>query len=383
MHAALPFPAPEPPAARPLWRRTLDILAINIAFWTVLSAVGALTSLGEDLRHGVRGDYALIFLSWARTSLVLAGLCLVLHGCLSRWPGIVANARSIAAGYVLTLLVLLPLQLVFLARLYLPEDGASLTWKVIERQVEAVDKFASVLGLSSITAVYFAMVAIKVWQQSQLRAQAWAQANADALAMRSELERQRGLALRAQLEPHFMFNALNAIGALVRSSNNAVALDGIADLSELLRYALRAGERSWVKLGEELAFVEQYLALQGLRYGARLRIVIDPVDADALDCDCPPLLLQPLVENALRHDLDCHEGSSDIHVSLARRDRQLHILVSNCLHAEVAHNPGVGLGLRNIAARLQLAYGAAANMRQGACGGRFEVAIRIPDYAPE
>jgi two-component system sensor histidine kinase AlgZ len=120
------------------------------------------------------------------------------------------------------------------------------------------------------------------------------------------------LALRAQFEPHFLFNALNAISALVRDGDRGLALGGIGRLSDLLRYALSASVREDVTVAAELQFVRDYLDLQRLRYGERLQVQIDGEDSLLHEVECPPLLLQPLIENALRHDLDCREGPSDI-----------------------------------------------------------------------
>ncbi len=367
---------------RPQWQRLLAVVAVGAIFWTIISVLGALTSLNDDLRRGVQGDFWLILGASARTAMALACLGGAVYACLTRWPRWTANARAIASGYGLLLLLCLPLQLTFIGKLYLQEDGPGLSWSSIASQVEAIDRFAPILHWTSVTAVYFAMVAIKVWQQNQLRTLALAHAQAAALAARLELEEQHGMALRAQLEPHFVFNALSAISAMVRADKD-VALTGIQGLSDLLRYALGASERHWVSVAEELDFLKDYLALQHLRYGERLRIAIDGVSPLVLDCDCPPLLLQPLVENALRHDLDCHEGASDIRLRLDCREGALIIRVTNPVHHGAVHNPGVGLGLRNIAARLQLAYGAAATMQAGVVNGLFDVVIRMPAHAPD
>lgn len=377
MTTATHAPALLPPA--PAWRKAVLVVAINLAVWTVLSVLGTLTSLNDDLIHGVQGSYWLIFLSSVRTSLSLMCLSCVLYALVSRWPRVVSNALSIAGGYVALLLVLLPAQLVFLLKFHLQEAGI----EVDLTAVEAVARFVSLMHWTAVTAVYFAVVAFKVWQQSQARAQAAARAEADALALRLALEQQHSLALRAQLEPHFMFNALNAISALVRCDDKEVALTGIDGLSELLRYALRAGEREWVSIGEELDFIADYLALQRLRYGARLQIVIDGATAAVRDAECPPLLLQPLIENALRHDLDCHDQHSDIRLVFMAEQGRVIIRISNPVREEAAHNPGAGLGLRNIGARLQLAYGSAASLEAGAADGRFNVCIRIPEHGPD
>ena len=381
---ATPFTqmSPQQPAAAN-WRRAVTIFLLNVAVWVVLSALGALTSLNDDLRHGVQGSYWLILRSWGGSSVVLACQSLVLYACFTRWPQWVSSTKRIAWGYAIQLLVLLPLQMIFLLKLYVREDGPGLSWMAVEQHIQTIDKFSSLLELSSSSAVYFAVVALKVWQHHQLRARAWEKAQADGAALRLALERQRGLVLRAQLEPHFVFNALNAISALVRSDKKDVALEGIHGLSELLRYALVASDKTWVTLAEELAFVQEYLALQRLRHGVRLQIEMAGINDAVLACDCPPLLLQPLVENALRHDLDCHQQASDIRLVFECREQQLHIRVSNPVHVEAASNPGVGLGLRNTEARLRLAYGNLATFSAGIVDGRFEAAICMPAHAPE
>ncbi len=348
------------------WRKTLTVVAAIVVMWAVLSTLFALTALNDDLRHGVQGNFWLMWRSSAIASSTLAVLCALLYWIFGRWPALVASTKHIAAGYVLILLLLLPWQLVFVMA-----QWPGFNWDAIGQGAEAIDRFSSLLHWTTITAVYVGVVAVKSWQQK-------VQAQADGLALRLALEQQHSLALRAQLEPHFMFNALNAISALVISDNKEVALHGIHGLSDLLRYALSATDRDWVSVGEELQFIDDYLALQRLRYGARLQLRIDGVGDAVRDVACPPLLLQPLIENALRHDLDCHEDASDILLALGLRDGMLHIHASNPARPEAAHNPGVGLGLRNIAARLQLAYGGAAAMRTGIVNGRFEVSLHLP-----
>lgn len=378
MDTASTPPIIKPPSAPASWPAAIRVLLLNVFIWTTLSLVGALTSLNDDLRAGVQGDFWLIFLSWGRSAIALALLSYILMYTLTRWPWFFSRVSHIALGYVLLLLIVLPGQLLYVGKLFTLDGPHDINWGQIEAELQVFDKLAALLRLSSISAVYFAVIAIKIWQQSQERGQAWAQERADALALRLELEQQKSLALRAQLEPHFMFNALNAISALVISDSKDVALDGIHGLSELLRYALAAGDKNWVSFSEELAFVQDYLALQRLRYGDRLHIAIEGVDEQVLACDCPPLLLQPLIENALRHDLDCHEEASDIHCHFECQSQTLLIRISNPLHEEAAANPGVGLGLRNTQARLQLAYGDAASLQTETSAGRFQVRISMP-----
>jgi len=185
------------------------------------------------------------------------------------------------------------------------------------------------------------------------------------------------LALRAQLEPHFLFNALNAISALVRDDDKALALNGIGRLSDLLRYALSASVKSSATVAAELQFVRDYLDLQRLRYGERLRVHIEGDEALLHEVECPPLMLQPLIENALRHDLDCHAGPSDIRLAFARVGELLAIRVTNPLNAQASPNPGAGLGLANTRDRLRLMH-PGATLQAGAQGERYVAEVRLP-----
>jgi two-component system sensor histidine kinase AlgZ len=132
-----------------------------------------------------------------------------------------------------------------------------------------------------------------------------------------------------------------------------------------------------VTLADECQFVSDYLALQKLRYRERLRVHIDA----SVQAEIPPLLLQPLIENALRHDLDCHTGASDIRLSFAVDGEQLNIRVCNPCAEQAPANPGLGLGLRQTRARLSLAYGERASLASGVRDGRFVVDISLPRAA--
>ncbi len=227
--------------------------------------------------------------------------------------------------------------------------------------------------------VVYAMVAARERVRSQRRRQ---QLDAENLALRLELEQQRVVALRAQLEPHFLFNALNAISGLVRGSDKSLAISALTRLSELLRYALTASSRDWVTVGDELHFVRGYAMLQQLRYGDRLQLTISGDDDTIRSGDCPPLLLQPLVENAIRHDLESHAGASDIRMTFALRGERLAVDITNPIHPAAVANAGLGLGLRSTRERLALLYGPDASFAAGAEDGRFAVHLELPLQAP-
>lgn len=202
--------------------------------------------------------------------------------------------------------------------------------------------------------------------------------DAENMALRFELEKQRLQALRGQLEPHFMFNALNAISGLVRGDDKSLALSALQQLSSLLRYALLASGKDFVTLGEEIAFVHDYVRLQTLRFGERLRVHIDEGPPELRPVDCPPLLLQPLVENAIRHDLETHEGTSRIDVSVAQEENRVVLSVRNARREGTAANPGSGLGLVSTRERLRLLYGGDAELVTTTDHDHFLARVSLP-----
>ena len=363
------------------WKRTLKSVGVIVLLWGAMIALGALGSLTDAARRGGSAVYSGEFASWFYDHVLLIVLTCGCHELFRRRPELVANRRSVALMYAALLACFLPVQLLFQMAMH-----AVLTNKpvmvggplaTLQRAPSLHWFFEGFWALFTFTAV----VAVCNWRDARQRQQAWMQSQNENFALRLELEQQRLLALRGQLNPHFLFNALNAISALVRTQDGKMALAGIGHLSDLLRYALQASEREHVSLVDERQFVADYLALQKMRYGARLQVHIDGDDAGGLAGDVPPLLLQPLIENALRHDLDCHEGPSDIRLSFGGDAERLTISVSNPLIDGRTTNPGLGLGLRHSRSRLHLAYGARATLSAAPVDGRFQVDISMPRHA--
>jgi two-component system LytT family sensor kinase len=167
--------------------------------------------------------------------------------------------------------------------------------------------------------------------------------------------------LSMQLQPHFLFNTLNTIAELVHGDAD-VADRMITGLSDLLRRTLELGPTQEIPLAAELDLLQCYLDIQHARFGDRLRVDID-VDGDARDAAVPVLLLQPLVENAIRHGLAESLAAGRIEIAASRRDHRLIIAVSNdgAATSPRAHENGAGLeriGLGNTRSRLDALYGA-------------------------
>ncbi len=187
-------------------------------------------------------------------------------------------------------------------------------------------------------------------------------------------------ALQAQLNPHFLFNALNGIATLIREGDGTRAAATVDTLSDFLRSTLRKLDSPEISVREELAFVEQYLGIQRLRFGGSFKASVD-ADPEAYDALVPTLILQPLVENAVRHGVLARPQGGTLSVSMRHRDDVLVITVED-------DGPGVGdsrtrsfgMGLKNSAERLAALYGDDAHMSAGtrAHGTGFVVVIFLP-----
>jgi LytS/YehU family sensor histidine kinase len=210
--------------------------------------------------------------------------------------------------------------------------------------------------------------------QRQLRERETAAARAEAAAAQAQLQ-----VLRSQLQPHFLFNALHAVGSLVRS-DPAAADRAIERLGELLRHSLDHGSHETVPLGQEWDFVQNYLDLEQLRLGDRLRLDCQ-LEAAALEVPVPPFLLQPLVENAVRHGIAHRPEGGTIRVTAARRNGSLHLHISDDGAAEAAprNTAGTGLGLEGVRQQLEARYGARAQLQvERMPGGGFAVRLSLP-----
>jgi len=182
-------------------------------------------------------------------------------------------------------------------------------------------------------------------------------------------------ALQARIRPHFLFNSINAVLSLIRSDPHR-AETALEDLADLFR-VLMADNRQLVPLEGELALCRQYLALEMLRLGDRLKLVwhIDHMPNEAL---IPPLLLQPLLENAVYHGIEpCHEGG-EIVIDIYRKGNEVHLVLSNPYRRDGQHHAGNKMALSNIRERLALHFDAEGQLRIRITDHQYQVHIVIP-----
>jgi hypothetical protein len=209
-----------------------------------------------------------------------------------------------------------------------------------------------------------------VWLYEESRAAEQRALELRVLAREAELR-----ALRAQIDPHFLFNSLNSISALTGSDPEGARRMALR-LADFLRLTLKFGDEGVVRFADELMLADHYLGVEQVRFGPRLDVVrhVEPEAADAL---VPPLLLQPLVENAVRHGIAHSLAGGTIQIEARVERGRLRIAVQNPRDSG-ASSVGSGIGLDNVRRRLATLHGGDAEMRVSAGDTSFRVEISLP-----
>jgi two-component system, LytTR family, sensor histidine kinase AlgZ len=315
-----------------------------------LFVVGALTVtvmwLARDERNWSAYSVSMLFVTWM--VLVTAVALCKLRPLLQRLPG----RTSYVGAWMLIVLVVLVASTA--ARWF---DG-SLEMRLIKASMGVFVRdnvvIAALLGAAMLR--YFYVLA--QWQARL------------AAVTRAQVE-----ALQARIRPHFLFNSMNTVAALIHV-DPAAAERTVEDLSELFRAALGQHDTADGTLGEELALIERYLAIEQLRFGVRLRVQRE-LDHLPPDFPLPRLLLQPLVENAIRHGIQPLREGGEVTLRGHRDGDGVLIEIINPLPASPS-SPGNGHGLDSVRQRIAYRYGPRAQVQAGAQGDRFIVQLQLP-----
>jgi LytS/YehU family sensor histidine kinase len=183
-------------------------------------------------------------------------------------------------------------------------------------------------------------------------------------------------ALKSQINPHFLFNCLNSISALT-STDPARAREMCVLLSDFLRKTLGLGERASIAWREELELARTYLEVEQVRFGARLQVEMQVDDACA-ECQVPPLVLQPLIENAIKHGIATMVDGGTVRLEGHVENGHLAVRVENNFDPEAPSPRRSGLGLRNVRNRLETRFGDAAYLHVAAQNNRFSAEMVFP-----
>lgn len=216
------------------------------------------------------------------------------------------------------------------------------------------------------TALQYLLIAVQTAQEQATQA-----LELKLAATKAELE-----AVRAQIDPHFLFNSLNSVSALV-TSNAQDARNMCLQLANYFRDTLKHGATSLIPLHQELSLARQYLDIERVRFGERLRVRMQAPD-DALEVIVPSLLLQPLLENAIVHGVSGLLEGGEIAIAAHRSTQYLAIEISNAVDPDSRSRPGLGFGLKLVRKRLAAQYGEGALIQVERQHERFKVEIKLP-----
>lgn len=217
-------------------------------------------------------------------------------------------------------------------------------------------------------ALYYILLALQASREAEQRA-----LEARVLARDAELK-----ALKAQVNPHFLFNSLHSISALTSIDGGRARQMCIA-LADFLRLTLSLGAKETISLEEEISLLHSYLAVEKIRFGGRLRMEED-VQKDALECHVPPLLLQPLIENAVTHGIaNLPEGGwIRLKIAVEAEGESLHVLIHNSYDPDAPQRRKSGVGMANVRQRISARYGERASFQSRRAEESFNVDMVLP-----
>jgi sensor histidine kinase YesM len=372
---AEPDPAPDTTAAaRDVRRRWLAVFA----FWTMLGLVESSKAYVSAYLRDIPASWPNALLGnmpWWYGWALLTPLAFALASRyrLDRHP------VSAAAVHLADSIALAPLHLLSVGWLYYHTHAHANVPSLAVMLRGWMDNFImlDVLTYWAIIGGYHALEYHSRFRASELNA---ARLATRAARLEASMTEARLNALRMELHPHFLFNTLNAISGLVRRREIDAAVRMLARLGELLRVTLERGSVQQVPLERELSFLRLYLEIERIRFHDRLGVDFE-VDPEVLDALVPTLILQPLVENAVRHGVARLSGPGRVGVRAARQDGKLILQVADTGAGFQAGNGGtrLGVGLSNTRARLEQLYGADAAMMldNGPAGGAL-VTVTLP-----
>lgn len=337
-------------------------IVITLGLW--LATAGAFATIGIVFRNGFPGIWFWCWLACVPVSGVL--LSLILQTAITR-----LETRSLAGRWIL----LTPLFLV----LVLAQAGADHGFYVLMRALFGIKPVEGFLrGVSLNATLYIWLFAIQVLIFELIAASNRAARNArNAEEAREAARAARIEALRNELNPHMLFNTFNGLSSLVLAGRNAEAEALLERLSTYMRACLEGGDAALIPLADEIELIEAYLAIEAVRLARTPDVRID-CPHDLSEAAVPRLILQPLVENALKYAVHPSRGTASVTVRAARAAGGLRLTVEDTGAGAVAVPSGTGRGLSIVRRRLDALFGASASLQAGQAESGFRVEILLP-----
>ena len=332
-----------------------------------ISAWGPITAILLYLFASLGG------LNWGRATLLAIPLCLVYaFVCLSAWYSCRGISLKTSGAWLAHLVAAIVASLLWIviARGLADAMSTAEMFRGLDQQLARVYRIlfgTGVLLYLLAVALHYILLSQEAASEAEKR-----EVEATLLARDSELK-----ALKTQVNPHFIFNCLNSISALT-SSDPVTAREMCIRLAEFLRKTLGLGEKRQIALGEELELVHAYLSVEQIRFGQRLKLE-ENVASAATACLVPPLLLQPLVENAVRHGVATLAEGGWIRLEIENGSpEKLSIQIENNFDPDTPARRGTNIGLRNVQQRLNATYGRRARFDVRTNADQFQVLLELP-----
>ena len=338
------------------------LLALNVAIVVVVPLIGL--GRGHGLRDVLEGwAFGLVYTNVTAVPALMAGPSMVARLAFRRWPlpaAVIVTTAVFTAGGCLASQALL-----MWAGAAVPENF----WRQYLHTLGGASLLSIAFGLGAIA---YASVRDQLRRtEEKLHEKEVAEARTEQLVAEARLR-----SLESRVHPHFLFNTLNSISALIRI-DPVRAEQMVGRLSTLLRSSLDTSSRSLIPLAEELAMVADYVDIERARFGDRFRGRIE-VPADLRDAQVPPLSVQSLVENAVKHGITPHRGGGEVLVSASADGRQLTIEVSDTGGGFDLTAIRAGHGLDSLVRRLDTLFGADARLNVSRRGDRCVVQMVVP-----
>jgi len=332
-------------------RRRRRELAIRFGLIAIMSLIDVFVE--SVYTHSEIGYVQSFLFSFVRTSLIWNGSMLIVHWTMARFPLFKATLKLILAQIMALSAYVVVIEL---GEIYVTENYFHVL-------LDNKEKNSLILGSLVITfmisSIYASVSFFKAWKENLLRAQALEQANLEA----------RYDTLRNQVNPHFLFNSLNTLLMLV--NDNPVASRYVESISEIMRYMLQTRDKEAVLLRDELKIARDYVFIQQSRFGDKLNVEF-AVEERFYHYAIPPLCLQMLLENALKHNVVSKENPLQVRVWI--KDNSF-IAIENTIRAKIDKEPSTGVGLENIRNRYLHLSGKNIVVKQE--GGKFVVLLPL------
>ena len=351
------------------YQALMVICALSFSLWTCIALFHVLAVfLDAETKDLTQSKASILMQYWLIFFPLSLGNCLLAVAIWRRTEQMLKPRYMILSAL---LLVVLGLPLITANKVMITLLFADKPLTLFLPELAKTSAFVLWIDLFLILLSYFLQAGFAAWQRTVARELEWISTQNESMELRLQL-------LQGQLKPHFLFNALNSISALVRGADRQLAAAALRQLNALLRYVLDSSKHEWVSVDDELQFVRDYLNMQLLRFGDRMQIVWEVEDCHWQEIPCPPLLLQPSVENAIHHGVETHHEQCRIQIELFREDGQAIFRIRNAVFASTKTRDGHGLGITSTRERLQILYQGKASLATTQTEREFIAEISIP-----